>query len=210
LKQEILLAFQIMVERNSVESVKWADGDSTRIKQHELKIFATDMAVGGSFVCCADRSGGGYLHADSACGCGDFPAGGNRSPGGSCSKRDACFACAAETRRNRAGQCAPRPCLLVWRSLQWPPYGQWGAVRHVRDDRLPSNAALRLDGPGGQSSKQTIGCCAHYRPGLSERRSNHRFILCRRRETGDDQGGACRSQGGGAFTGRATTEEMSH
>ena len=73
-KEEIPMTLQITVERSGVESVKWADGDSTRIKQHELKIFATDLAVGGSFVCCAGRVSGGCLHADSACGCGAFPA----------------------------------------------------------------------------------------------------------------------------------------
>jgi hypothetical protein len=94
---KILISLSIIIERSDVESVKWVDGDFTEIKQHELKIFATDLAVGGGFVGCADRGGGGCLHADSAGGCGALSSNGNRPPGGSRSKRDAGFACAAET-----------------------------------------------------------------------------------------------------------------
>jgi hypothetical protein len=74
---------------NSVELVKWADGEKTKKTQRELEISATDLAGGGSFLSVTGRGGVGIFPADGRGGCPAFPADANRAPGGSDSECDA-------------------------------------------------------------------------------------------------------------------------
>ena len=54
---------------NSIELVKWPDGDSTENTQHKPEEPPWDLSHGGSFIGCAGRSGGNSRHSGSAGGC---------------------------------------------------------------------------------------------------------------------------------------------
>ena len=120
--------FSITVEVISIKLVKSWDGETTRIKQHELEIFVADVAADRGLFRNAGRRSDPYLHADGSCGYAASPVGGNRPSRAHARRSHACLAGAEQTSGNRNGSRPPRPCFLVWRQVQRPPHGQWRAL----------------------------------------------------------------------------------
>ena len=117
---DFLVCIMTTCRLNSVELVKWADGEKKKFKQTERENVATDLAGGGNFLCSSGRGNIGSLPANGRGGCPAFPACGNRPPSGSDSEYDACHACAGKTGRTHNKPRAPRHRLLVWRRVQRP------------------------------------------------------------------------------------------
>jgi hypothetical protein len=117
---DFLVCIMTTCRLNSVELVKWADGEKKKFEQTERENVATNLAGGGNFLYSSGRGNFGSLPANGRGGCPAFPAGGNRAPSGSDSEYDACHACAGKTGRTHNKPRAARSRLLVWRGVQWP------------------------------------------------------------------------------------------